>query len=127
MPGDSNADCSPAISPSHGPPVIESINKKKGGPRTSLYDLCKKVQWTMPTFDTTETKSRTAIEFGEGPDKRKGFNSYVSKIIMNIPSYGVVECAGEASADKKTSYDSAALAMLNELEKRGQLIIDESK
>ncbi|KAJ6856646.1 hypothetical protein NC651_038337 [Populus alba x Populus x berolinensis] len=127
VPGDSNADCSPAISPSHGPPVIESINKKKGGPRTSLYDLCKKVQWTMPTFDTTETKSRTAIEFGEGPDKRKGFNSYVSKIIMNIPSYGVVECAGEASADKKTSYDSAALAMLNELEKRGQLIIDESK
>ncbi|KAL3566321.1 hypothetical protein D5086_031736 [Populus alba] len=127
VPGDSNADCSPAISPSHGPPVIESINKKKGGPRTSLYDLCKKVQWTMPTFDTTETKSRTAIEFGEGPDKRKGFNSYVSKIIMNIPSYGVVECAGEASADKKTSYDSAALAMLNELEKRGQLIIDGSK
>jgi endoribonuclease Dicer len=46
---------------------------------------------------------------------------------MNIPSYGVVECAGEASADKKTSYDSAALAMLNELEQRGQLIIDESK
>lgn len=127
VPGDSNTDCSPAISPSHGPPVIESINKKKGGPRTSLYDLCKKVQWTMPTFDTTETKSRTAIEFGEGPDKRTGFNSYVSKIIMNIPSYGVVECAGEASADKKTSYDSAALAMLNELEKRGQLIIDESK
>jgi len=40
--------------------VIESINKKKGGPRTSLYDLCKKVQWTMPTFDTTETKSRFA-------------------------------------------------------------------
>ncbi|XP_011002830.1 PREDICTED: endoribonuclease Dicer homolog 3-like isoform X2 [Populus euphratica] len=127
VPRDSNTDCSSAISPSHGPPVIESINKKKGGPRTSLYDLCKKVQWTMPTFDTRETKSRTAIEFGEGPDKRKGFNSYVSKIIMNIPSYGVVECAGEASADKKTSYDSAALAMLNELEKRGQLIIDESK
>jgi hypothetical protein len=33
---------------------------KKGGPRTALYDLCKKVQWPMPTFDTTETKSRLA-------------------------------------------------------------------
>ncbi|KAI5586099.1 hypothetical protein BDE02_06G190200 [Populus trichocarpa] len=45
---------------------------KKGGPRTALYDLCKKVQWPMPTFDTTETKSRTAIEFGEGPQKERG-------------------------------------------------------
>jgi len=31
-----------------------------------------------------------------------------------------------ARADKKTSYDSAALAMLNELQKRGQVIIGES-
>ncbi|CAK7352744.1 unnamed protein product [Dovyalis caffra] len=126
VPGDSSRDRSPAISPSHGPPVIESISMQKGGPRTALYDLCKKVQWPMPTFDTTETKSRTAIEFGEGPEQRKGFNSYVSKIVLNLPSFGIVECEGEARADKKTSYDSAALVMLHELRNRGQLIIGES-
>lgn len=38
--------------------VLESINMKKGGPRTSLYDLCKRLQWPMPTFKTTEHKSR---------------------------------------------------------------------
>ncbi|KAJ6924234.1 hypothetical protein NC652_017506 [Populus alba x Populus x berolinensis] len=41
-----------------------------------------------------------------------------------MPSFGVVECEGEARADKKTSYDSAALAMLNELQKRGQFSVD---
>lgn len=123
---DSSRDPSPANYPYHAPPVIESINMKKGGPRTTLYDLCKKVQWPMPTFDTTETKSRTAIEFGEGPETRKGFNSYVSKIILNIPSFGIIECEGEARPDKKTSYDSAALVVLNELHKRGQAIIGES-
>ncbi|XP_011019322.1 PREDICTED: endoribonuclease Dicer homolog 3 [Populus euphratica] len=93
---------------------------KKGGPRSALYDLCKKVQWPMPTFDTTETKSRNAIEFGEGPQKRKGFDSHVSKIILKMLSFGVVECEGEARADKKTSYDSAGLVML---QKWGQVII----
>lgn len=38
--------------------AISAINMKKGGPRTTLFELCKKQQWTMPTFDSTETKSR---------------------------------------------------------------------
>ena len=40
--------------------------------------------------------------------------------------FGIIECEGEARPDKKTSYDSAALVVLNELHKRGQAIIGES-
>lgn len=38
--------------------VTLSINMEKGGPRTSLYDLCRRLQWPMPTFQSTEQKSR---------------------------------------------------------------------
>lgn len=41
--------------------VIASINMKKGGPRTSLFELCKKMQWPMPTLEATENKSRLAL------------------------------------------------------------------
>ena len=41
--------------------VIATINTKKGGPRTTLFELCKKVQWPMPTFNSTENKSRSAL------------------------------------------------------------------
>lgn len=38
--------------------AIAAINMKKGGPRTSLFEVCKKLQWPRPTFETLETKSR---------------------------------------------------------------------
>ncbi|XP_059458543.1 endoribonuclease Dicer homolog 3 [Corylus avellana] len=121
------SECSKkAGSPDNGTPVIPPINMKKGGPRTCLYVLCKKVQWPMPTFKSTEKKSSTPIEFGEGSEIRTGFNSYVSRIILHIPKYGSLECTGDARADKKSSLDSAALAMLYELEQQGKLVISGS-
>ena len=30
----------------------------KGGPRTTLYDVCKKLQWPVPAFDSREYKDR---------------------------------------------------------------------
>ncbi|KAF2285071.1 hypothetical protein GH714_037745 [Hevea brasiliensis] len=110
-------------SPKEGLPVIESINMKKGGPRTTLFELCKKGEWTRPTFQTTETKSRTPIIFGEGSERRESFISFISKITLNIPFYGIIECAGDPRPDKKSSFDSAALAMLYELKELGRLII----
>ncbi|XP_028797129.1 endoribonuclease Dicer homolog 3a-like [Neltuma alba] len=104
-------------------PVIGPINMSKGGPRTSIFGICKTLQWPMPTFRTKETKSRTPIEFGEGSEKRYGFNSYVSKITLQIPNCGIMECTGDPKADKKTSYDSAALAMLHELEHHRRISI----
>uniref|UniRef100_A0A2N9FHP3 Uncharacterized protein n=1 Tax=Fagus sylvatica TaxID=28930 RepID=A0A2N9FHP3_FAGSY len=117
-------DCSnKACSPDSGTPVIAAINMKKGGPRTTLFELCKKVQWPMPTFKSTESRSRTPIEFDEGSERRSGFNSFVSRITLHIPKYGSLECTGDARADKKSSLDSAALVMLYELERLGKLVI----
>nr|XP_043620815.1 endoribonuclease Dicer homolog 3a [Erigeron canadensis] len=104
-------------------PVIKSINTKKGGPRSTLYELCKKMQWPMPTFTPSEQKSRSLIEIGEGVDKRTAFNSFESCISLTIPAYGVIELTGDPRADKKSSFDSAALLMLYELQRLGKLKI----
>ncbi|KAJ7958428.1 Endoribonuclease dicer-like protein [Quillaja saponaria] len=113
-------------SPDDSIPVIKSINMKKGGPRSTLFELCKRLQWEMPTFDTTEQKSRTEIEFGEGSERRKGFSSFTSNITLYIPIFGNIKCKGDARADKKSSFDSAATGMLYELQQIGKLKIGDS-
>ncbi|GFP81473.1 endoribonuclease dicer homolog 3 [Phtheirospermum japonicum] len=102
-------------------PVVPPIEMKKGGPRTVLYALCKKLQWPMPSFETTEQKSRTPMQLGD----TMGFNSFESRISLTIPGFGKIELKGEARADKKSSFDSAALHVLYELEKQGKIIIGE--
>ncbi|KAJ0670862.1 hypothetical protein HanOQP8_Chr13g0479331 [Helianthus annuus] len=103
--------------------VIKSINKNKGGPRSTLFELCRKMQWTMPTFTHSEEKSRTLIEIGEGVDKRTAFNKFESEISLNIPNYGIIKLMGEPRADKKSSCDSAALLMLYQLQRQRMLKI----
>ncbi|XP_041994061.1 endoribonuclease Dicer homolog 3-like isoform X1 [Salvia splendens] len=102
-------------------PVIPQIETKKGGPRNSLYALCKNLQWPRPSFETAETKSRTAITFGD----MTSFCSFESRISLTIPDSGKLELTGEARGDKKSSYDTAAIAMLRELERRGRIRIGE--
>ncbi|KAJ4951413.1 hypothetical protein NE237_028245 [Protea cynaroides] len=109
--------------PTLASPVSISINLEKGGPRSSLYQLCRILQWPMPSFDPMEHKSRLPIEFGEGSERRKGFNSFTSKISLCIPNNGVIELTGDQKADKKSSYDSAALLMLYELGRQGKCMI----
>ncbi|XP_050366617.1 endoribonuclease Dicer homolog 3a-like [Argentina anserina] len=87
-------------------PVIKAINMKKGGPRVSLFELCKQLQWQMPTFKPTE----------------KDF-SFISTITLYIPNFGSIECTGDPRSDKKSSLDSAALTMLYDLERQGRIII----
>ncbi|KAK1367977.1 endoribonuclease Dicer-like [Heracleum sosnowskyi] len=106
--------------------ALKSINTKKGGPRVALYDVCKKKQWPLPEFETTEKKSRSPIVFTDGPEKREGFSSFVSQITLTIPDRLVVVLDGHPRADKKSSLDSACLLMLYELERRKILTIDES-
>ncbi|OWM84088.1 hypothetical protein CDL15_Pgr009335 [Punica granatum] len=123
-----NASADPGpkkVDPDLPTPVVGPIDMKKGGPRTTLYQLCKKQQWPMPEFETDEEKFRTAVEFDDGAEKRKGFSSFKSRISLYIPNHGSIECSGDARADKKSSYDSAALAILHELEKQGRIIISE--
>ncbi|KAI3822542.1 hypothetical protein L1987_10133 [Smallanthus sonchifolius] len=104
-------------------PVLKSINTKKGGPRSTLYELCRKMQWPMPVLTSSEQKSKTLIEVGEGVDKRTAFNSFESRISLTIPNYSIIELTGEPRADKKSSFDSAALLMIYELQRLGKLKI----
>ncbi|KAK4785139.1 hypothetical protein SAY86_001828 [Trapa natans] len=103
--------------------VVGPIDMKKGGPRSSLYQLCKQQQWPMPTFDTTEEKESMMMEFDDGMN---GFNSFTSKITLHIPNHGSIECMGNPRADKKSSFDSAALSLLHELKKLGRISGDDA-
>ncbi|XP_027354883.1 endoribonuclease Dicer homolog 3a [Abrus precatorius] len=120
---DTNLSASEVSGFSASIPVISSINMKKGGPRTTLYELCKKLQWPMPAFDSTEHK-RSILESCEGLEGSKGLNCFMSKITLCIPNDDDVECQGEARSDKKSSYDSAAVQMLYKLQQLGKLKID---
>ncbi|KAK9101564.1 hypothetical protein Scep_024994 [Stephania cephalantha] len=106
-------------------PVVVVISMKKGGPRISLYELCKKFQWPMPTFTTNEQKSRTPIELGEGLEKRTTFNTFMSKITLCIPNSGAFEATGDRRADKKSSQDAAAVALLLELHRQGKCVVSQ--
>lgn len=66
------------------------------------------------------------MEFGEGSERRTGFNSFWSNIILQIPNAGSIECEGDARADKKSSLDSASLVMLKELQRQGRVNINDS-
>ncbi|KAK6912889.1 Ribonuclease III domain [Dillenia turbinata] len=117
---------SPLVTPDKlelSPLLVAPIKMQKGGPRTSLFELCKKLQWPMPTFTSAEYKSRCPVEIGEGSERRPVFISFASNITLHIPHYGEIEITGDQRADKKSSLDSAALMMLYELEKRGMLVI----
>ncbi|KAJ8750873.1 hypothetical protein K2173_016054 [Erythroxylum novogranatense] len=116
-----------ADGPKGSPPVIEEISMVKGGPRSTLFDLCKRLQWSIPKYEAKENQLRTPIQFDQNKENRKAFNSFISKVIVEIPYLGIVECTGDARADKKSSYDSAAVAMLHELKKQGQIIIGSSE
>ncbi|ESQ45973.1 hypothetical protein EUTSA_v10010061mg [Eutrema salsugineum] len=104
-------------------PVIGPINMKKGGPRGTLHEFCKKHLWPMPTYDTSEEKSRTPFEFTDGNEKRTSCSSFISTITLRIPNREAVMYAGEARPDKKSSFDSAVVELLYELERRKLLTI----
>ncbi|TYH36047.1 hypothetical protein ES332_D13G237300v1 [Gossypium tomentosum] len=117
---------SPANASSRTAYVIARINTNKGRPRATLYEICQKQLWPRPTFETTEGRSRSPMEIGKGADQKIGFNSFVTKITLNVPSSGIIECSGDVRADKKSSCDSAAILMLYRLKELGKLIIRES-
>ncbi|KAM1346197.1 hypothetical protein PS2_035247 [Malus domestica] len=75
-PAPTNFDSNQVYSHNTASPIclvtIASISTRKGEARISLFELCKVMQWPMPTFKITKQKSRTPIEFGEGSEKRMG-------------------------------------------------------
>ncbi|GAU26678.1 hypothetical protein TSUD_314550 [Trifolium subterraneum] len=112
---------------SHTIPVILATNmKKKGGPRTELNAVCKRMQWPLPSFEAEEFKDRSLFKSCEGLVGSKGLNCFVSTITLCIPRHGGLECKGEARADKKSSFDSAAVQVLYELQRLGKITIDDA-
>ncbi|KAF3773196.1 Endoribonuclease Dicer-like protein 3b [Nymphaea thermarum] len=85
-----------------------SIDMKKGGPRTSLFQLCKDMNWVRPTFEPRVSGPR-----------------FISKAILHMPDSDNIEVEGEEKADKKSSMDSAALVLLYKLEGLAKCIIEE--
>ncbi|XP_031480504.1 endoribonuclease Dicer homolog 3a-like isoform X2 [Nymphaea colorata] len=85
-----------------------SIDMKKGGPRTSLFQLCRDMNWVRPTFEPRASGPR-----------------FISKAILHVPDSDNIEVEGEEKADKKSSMDSAALILLYKLEELAKCIIEE--
>ncbi|XP_020536663.1 endoribonuclease Dicer homolog 3a isoform X2 [Jatropha curcas] len=108
----------------NSPHVIKSIDTNKGGPRKSLFELCKKADWTKPKFSTTEYKTSTSKICDDGSKRTENRINFIAKITLHIPSLGDIECEGDAQLDKKSSCDSAALALLYQLQEQGHIIIN---
>lgn len=106
-------------------PVIVNLKKKKGGPRQCLYELCRAMQWPMPSFDLVERQLRVPTQIGNGPKSRIGSFIFMARIKLHIPTSGAIEISGDERTDKKSAQDSAAQTMLYELEKLGKCSINE--
>ncbi|KAJ3699720.1 hypothetical protein LUZ61_003425 [Rhynchospora tenuis] len=91
-------------------PVLVHVKTVKGGPRTALFDLCKKREWPTPTFNFTQERQSAG---GKG-----GPLIFTSIITLHLPFSGEIKLPGDGRADKKSAQDSAALALLYELQKR---------
>ncbi|XP_020097206.1 endoribonuclease Dicer homolog 3a-like [Ananas comosus] len=105
-------------------PAHLTVKMQKGGPRTALYELCKRLQWPMPSFESNAEKLSEDIVC---PGLRGGVGPqiFVSNITLHLPNCAVINLTGERRPDKKSSQDSAALVMLYELERRGKCLIKE--
>ncbi|KAJ4764395.1 Protein Dicer [Rhynchospora pubera] len=91
-------------------PVLVHVKTVKGSPRTALFDLCKKREWPTPTFDFTQERQSAG---GKG-----GPLIFTSIITLHLPFSGEIKLPGDGRADKKSAQDSAALALLYELQRR---------
>lgn len=60
-----------------------------------------------------------------GKGERNGHLSFVSSGKLHLPDGRSINCVGERRADKKSSQDSAALALLYELQKQGRCCVVE--
>ncbi|XP_047049658.1 endoribonuclease Dicer homolog 3a-like [Lolium rigidum] len=112
---------------SYGSKIVASLDKpvnvlvktSKGGPRAALYEFCQKLQWPVPYFNSVKVEPSCAKATPQG-------FSFASTVILNIPNSDVISLTGDSFADKKSTMDSAALLMLQELQRRGRLQVQEA-
>ncbi|XP_039850430.1 endoribonuclease Dicer homolog 3a-like isoform X2 [Panicum virgatum] len=106
--------------------LVVKVKLSKGGPRISLYESCKKLQWPMPTFEYVKVEPSVCPTSGGSSQKAapQGF-AFASTITLHIPNGDVISLTGDGRPDKKSSQDSAALLMLYELQRRGRFQVQE--
>ncbi|CAO2167444.1 unnamed protein product [Urochloa humidicola] len=107
-------------------PLVVKVKLSKGGPRMSLYESCKKLQWPMPAFEFVKVEPSVCPSSGGSSPKvaPQGF-AFAAIITLHIPNGDVISLTGDGRADKKSSQDSAALLMLYELQRRGRFQVQE--
>ncbi|CAL4972547.1 unnamed protein product [Urochloa decumbens] len=107
-------------------PLVVKVKLSKGGPRQSLYESCKKLQWPMPTFEYVKVEPSVCPSSGGSSQKvvPQGF-AFAATITLHIPNGDAISLTGDGRADKKSSQDSAALLMLYELQRRGRFQVEE--
>ncbi|CAM0950731.1 unnamed protein product [Alopecurus aequalis] len=108
------------IATSLGKPVHVPVKTSKGGPRAALHELCQKLQWPLPYFDSVKVEEPSCAKATP-----QGF-SFAATVTLSIPNSDVISLRGERFADKKSTMDSAALRMLHELQRRGRLQVQEA-
>lgn len=91
--------------------VCVSLNMRKGGPRSSLYELCKRMKWAVPDFQLVEQ------------ERLPQTTRFVFRVVLHIPDREKLLVQGDKRIDKNSAKDSAALLMLHELEKQGLCFI----
>ncbi|CAL5041650.1 unnamed protein product [Urochloa decumbens] len=107
-------------------PLVVKVTTSKGGPRVSLYESCRKLQWPMPTFESLEVDPSVWPPSGASSQKAgpQGL-AFASTVTLHIPNGDVISLTGDGRPDKKSSQDSAALLMLYELQRRGRVQVQE--
>nr|ACN27050.1 unknown [Zea mays] len=107
-------------------PLVVKVKLSKGGPRISLYESCKKLQWPMPTFEFVKVEPSVCSSSCGSSQKvaPQGF-AFASTITLHIPNGDVISLTGDGRADKKSSQDSAALLMLYELQRQRRFQVQE--
>ncbi|RLN24659.1 hypothetical protein C2845_PM07G32210 [Panicum miliaceum] len=101
-------------------PLVVKVKLSKGGPRISLYESCKKLQWPMPTFEYVKVEPSVCPSGGSSQKVVPQGFAFASTITLHIPNGDVISLTGDGRPDKKSSQDSAALLMLYELQRRGE-------
>ncbi|XP_006645199.1 endoribonuclease Dicer homolog 3a isoform X3 [Oryza brachyantha] len=113
--------------PMLGKALHVTVKTSKGGPRIALYELCKKLQWPMPTMESEKVQPSSVCSSPGGSSQKatpQAF-AFASTVTLHIPNANVISQTGDGRADKKSSQDSAALFLLYELQRRGTLQLQE--
>ncbi|KAG8047979.1 hypothetical protein GUJ93_ZPchr0008g12076 [Zizania palustris] len=99
--------------------VHVKVKMSKGGPHIALYELCKNLQWPIPTMEFEKVPRSSivcSLPWWFFPESCPQAFAFASTITLHIPNADVIILIGDGRVDKKSSHNSAALLLLCELQ-----------